>query len=142
MILYTSGTTGKPKGAELSHRNLDQNSEIASRTTCEVGPGDVVLGALPLFHTFGQTVAMNASMRVGACLTLVAANSTPARRWRRWQRDGVTHFYGVPTMYGALLHHPDAGELRHLGAAASASPAAPRCRSRCCTASKRPSAPS
>ena len=66
MILYTSGTTGKPKGAELSHRNLDQNSEIASRTTLLVGPDDVVLGALPLFHTFGQTVGMNASIRVGA----------------------------------------------------------------------------
>ena len=70
VILYTSGTTGKPKGAELTHLNLSRNAEIASRTTCQVGAGDVVLGALPLFHSFGQTVGMNASLRVGACLTL------------------------------------------------------------------------
>jgi long-chain acyl-CoA synthetase len=106
VILYTSGTTGKPKGAELSHRNLDQNSEIISRTTLLIGAGDVVLGALPLFHTFGQTVAMNASMRVGACLTLVP-KFDPGEALATIDRDGVTHFYGVPTMYGALLHHPE-----------------------------------
>ena len=106
MILYTSGTTGKPKGAELSHRNLDENSEIISRTTLLIDAGDVVLGALPLFHTFGQTVAMNASMRVGACLTLVP-KFDPGEALATIERDGVTHFYGVPTMYGALLHHPE-----------------------------------
>jgi long-chain acyl-CoA synthetase len=106
VILYTSGTTGKPKGAELSHRNLDQNSEIISRTTLLISTGDVVLGALPLFHTFGQTVAMNASMRVGACLTLVP-KFDPGEALATIERDGVTHFYGVPTMYGAMLHHPE-----------------------------------
>ena len=106
MILYTSGTTGKPKGAELTHVNLSRNAEISSRTTCEVGAGDVVLGALPLFHSFGQTVGMNASLRVGACLTLVP-KFDPGEALETMQRDGVTHFYGVPTMYGALLHHPE-----------------------------------
>jgi long-chain acyl-CoA synthetase len=110
VILYTSGTTGKPKGAELSHRNLDQNSEIISRTTLLIDAGDVVLGALPLFHTFGQTVAMNASMRVGACLTLVP-KFDPGEALATIERDGVTHFYGVPTMYGALLHHPERGKF-------------------------------
>src|SRR6476659_2887127 len=52
VILYTSGTTGKPKGAELTHFNLSRNAEIASETTCEVKEGDVVLGSLPLFHSF------------------------------------------------------------------------------------------
>jgi long-chain acyl-CoA synthetase len=106
VILYTSGTTGKPKGAELTHANLDRNAEVSSRTTCEIGEGDVVLGALPLFHSFGQTVGMNASLRVGACLTLVP-KFDPGEALETMQRDGVTHFYGVPTMYGALLHHPD-----------------------------------
>ncbi len=106
VILYTSGTTGKPKGAELSHRNLDENSEIVSRTTCLVSEGDVVLGALPLFHSFGQTVGMNGSLRRGACLTLVP-KFDPGEALATIDRDGVTHFYGVPTMFGALLHHPE-----------------------------------
>jgi long-chain acyl-CoA synthetase len=106
VILYTSGTTGKPKGAELTHANLAGNAEICARTTCEIGPGDVVLGALPLFHSFGQTVAMNASLRVGACLTLVP-KFDPGETLETMRRDGVTHFYGVPTMFGALLHHPE-----------------------------------
>jgi long-chain acyl-CoA synthetase len=106
VILYTSGTTGKPKGAELTHANLFRNADVSSRTTCEIGAGDIVLGALPLFHSFGQTVGMNASLKVGACLTLVA-RFDPGEALETMQRDGVTHFYGVPTMYGALLHHPE-----------------------------------
>jgi long-chain acyl-CoA synthetase len=106
VILYTSGTTGKPKGAELTHANLMTNADVSSRTTCEIGPGDVVFGGLPLFHSFGQTVAMNASLRVGACLTLVP-KFDPGEALETIQRDEVTHFYGVPTMFGALLHHPD-----------------------------------
>jgi long-chain acyl-CoA synthetase len=106
VILYTSGTTGKPKGAELTHDNLHRNAEISSRTTGEVGPGDVVLGALPLFHSFGQSVGMNGSLLVGACLTLIP-KFDPGETLETMQRDGVTHFYGVPTMFGALLHHPE-----------------------------------
>src|SRR3954470_25054538 len=106
LILYTSGTTGKPKGAELTHLNLFRNADVSSRTTSEISEGDVVLGALPLFHSFGQTVSMNASLMTGACLTLVP-KFDPDEALATMQRDGVTHFYGVPTMYGALLHHPE-----------------------------------
>jgi long-chain acyl-CoA synthetase len=106
VILYTSGTTGKPKGAELTHHNLSRNADVSSRTTSNVQPGDIVLGALPLFHSFGQTVSMNASLRVGATLTLLP-KFDPGEALEIMQRDGVTHFYGVPTMYGALLHHPE-----------------------------------
>jgi long-chain acyl-CoA synthetase len=106
VILYTSGTTGKPKGAELTHFNLSRNAEIAGRTTCVIEQGDIVLGALPLFHSFGQTVSMNASLRIGATLTLLP-KFEPGEALEIMQRDRVTHFYGVPTMYGALLHHPD-----------------------------------
>ncbi|MFL5833726.1 MAG: long-chain-fatty-acid--CoA ligase [Solirubrobacterales bacterium] len=110
VILYTSGTTGKPKGAELTHFNLHRNAQIASETTCEVKRGDIALGALPLFHSFGQTVSMNASLRVGATLTLLP-KFDPGEALEIMQRDGVTHFYGVPTMYGALLHHPGREEF-------------------------------
>ncbi len=106
VILYTSGTTGKPKGAELTHLNLYRNADVSSRTTSEIAAGDVVFGGLPLFHSFGQTVSMNASLMVGACLTLVP-KFDPGEALETMQRDGVTHFYGVPTMYGALLHHPE-----------------------------------
>jgi len=106
VILYTSGTTGTPKGAELTHANLNMNRQISAATTTEVGEGDVVLGALPLFHSFGQTVSMNASLGEGACLTMLP-RFDPADALETMQRDRVTHFQGVPTMYGALLHHPD-----------------------------------
>jgi long-chain acyl-CoA synthetase len=106
VILYTSGTTGKPKGAELTHANLFRNADVSSRTTSEIAAGDVVFGGLPLFHSFGQTVSMNASLMVGACLTLVP-KFDPGEALATIQRDRVTHFYGVPTMYGALLHHPE-----------------------------------
>jgi long-chain acyl-CoA synthetase len=106
VILYTSGTTGKPKGAELTHANLARNADVSARTTSEIRAGDVVLGALPLFHSFGQTVAMNASLATGACLTLVP-KFDPGEALATMQRDRVTHFYGVPTMFGALLHHPE-----------------------------------
>ena len=117
MILYTSGTTGKPKGAELSHRNLDENSEIISRTTLRISAGDVVLGALPLFHTFGQTVAMNASIRVGAVLTLVP-KFDPGEALATMERD-KRH----PLLRGADDVRGDAppprpGEVRHLDPAA------------------------
>jgi long-chain acyl-CoA synthetase len=106
VILYTSGTTGKPKGAELTHLNLARNAQISGETMTEVRKGDVVLGALPLFHSFGQTVSMNGSLRMGACLTLLP-KFDPGEALATMQRDGVTHFQGVPTMYGALLHHPE-----------------------------------
>jgi long-chain acyl-CoA synthetase len=116
VILYTSGTTGRPKGAELTHANLDGNAEVVSRTLIQVGPADTVLGALPLFHSFGQTAAMNASLRAGACLALLP-RFDPGEALELMQSLGVTVFLGVPTMYGAILNQPgreryDLGSLR------------------------------
>ena len=70
-ILHTSGTTGKPKGAELTHAGLAGNAEVTARTLMQIGPDDVVMGCLPLFHVFGLTCGLNASVLVGATLTLV-----------------------------------------------------------------------
>jgi long-chain acyl-CoA synthetase len=102
VILYTSGTTGQPKGAELSNANLSRNAE-ASRGLFGLGSDAVVLGALPLFHTFGQTCGMNATLGGGGTLTLIP-RFDPAKALEIIQRDAVNVFQGVPTMYGAMLH--------------------------------------
>jgi long-chain acyl-CoA synthetase len=106
VILYTSGTTGTPKGAELTHGGLARNCE-ASIGLFEIGPDTVTLGALPLFHTFGQTCAMNTTLAAGGCLTLMP-RFDPGKALEIIARDRVSVFEGVPTMYGAMLHHPDA----------------------------------
>jgi long-chain acyl-CoA synthetase len=108
VILYTSGTTGKPKGAELTHANLLINCAIVVPKLAPVGPGDVALATLPLFHSFGQTCIQNATLAVGGCFTLLP-RFTPDEAAAIVKRDRVTLFAGVPTMYFALLHH--AGEL-------------------------------
>jgi long-chain acyl-CoA synthetase len=106
VILYTSGTTGTPKGAELTHRNMRRNAEIA-KGLFGLGDDAVTLGALPLFHSFGQTCGLNATMAAGGLLTLIP-RFDPGKALEIIQRDKVNVFEGVPTMYGAMLHHPDA----------------------------------
>jgi long-chain acyl-CoA synthetase len=106
VILYTSGTTGTPKGAQLTHGGLRRNAEITARTLIGTHPGDVVMGCLPLFHVFGLTCGLNAALGSGACLTLLPRFDAGAAL-RIIGRDRVTVFEGVPTMYSAMLHHPD-----------------------------------
>jgi long-chain acyl-CoA synthetase len=102
VILYTSGTTGTPKGAELTHQNLTRNAEIAAGLF-DLGADSVTLGGLPLFHSFGQTCSMNATVTGGGTLTLIP-RFDPAKALEIIQRDEVNVFLGVPTMYGAMLH--------------------------------------
>jgi long-chain acyl-CoA synthetase len=106
VILYTSGTTGKPKGAELTHDNLRRNTEIAAGLF-DLGDDAVTLGALPLFHSFGQTCGLNATIFAGGCLTLIP-RFDPAKALEIIQRDRVSVFEGVPTMYSAMLNLPGA----------------------------------
>ena len=106
VILYTSGTTGEPKGAQLTHSNLAINADV-SKALFSLGPEDVILGALPLFHAFGQTCGLNAAVSAGASLALIPRFS-PETALATVQRDGVTVFEGVPTMYAALLNYPTA----------------------------------
>jgi len=105
VILYTSGTTGTPKGAELTHANLRSNCQSANKLF-DLDANAVVLGALPLFHSFGQTCALNATIGGGGTLTLIP-RFDPVKALEIIARDRVTVFEGVPTMYGALLHTPD-----------------------------------
>ncbi|HXO24470.1 MAG TPA: long-chain fatty acid--CoA ligase [Streptosporangiaceae bacterium] len=107
VILYTSGTTGRPKGAELTHAGLVSNAEISARTLFGVSPDDVIMGCLPLFHVFGLTCGLNVSVASAATLTLLP-RFDPAKALDIIQRDQVTIFEGVPTMYAAMLHLPDA----------------------------------
>jgi long-chain acyl-CoA synthetase len=104
VILYTSGTTGTPKGAELTHGNLSHNVEI-SVDLFGFDANTVVLGALPFFHAFGQTCALNATIAAGGRLTLLPRFDA-GRALTIVARDGVTVFEGVPTMYAAMLNHP------------------------------------
>ncbi|HEU0316250.1 MAG TPA: AMP-binding protein, partial [Solirubrobacteraceae bacterium] len=108
VILYTSGTTGTPKGAELTHANLARNAELAAGLF-SLGADAVLLGALPLFHSFGQTCAMNASIVARGCLTLIP-RFEPVKALEIIQRDRVNVFEGVPTMYSAILNVPDHAE--------------------------------
>jgi long-chain acyl-CoA synthetase len=105
LILYTSGTTGTPKGAELTHENLRAATQI-SVDLVEAGPENVTFGALPLFHVFGLTSGLNSAVRVGGELTLLP-RFEPGKALEIVQRDAVTTFLGVPTMYAAMLHHGD-----------------------------------
>ncbi len=105
VLLYTSGTTGHPKGAELTHANLLSNC-AASRDLFALDAGVVVLGALPLFHSFGQTCAMNSCVLAGGLLTLLP-RFEPRKALEIIERDRVSVFVGVPSMYGAMLNLPD-----------------------------------
>jgi len=104
VVLYTSGTTGKPKGAELTHSNLLINCALVVPKLLSFGPDDVALGALPLFHSFGQTCVQNAMIALGATFTLLPRFG-PKEAFEVVQRDRVTIFAGVPTMYFALLNY-------------------------------------
>jgi long-chain acyl-CoA synthetase len=104
VILYTSGTTGKPKGAELTHSNLLLNCSVVVPRLVPLSASDVALATLPLFHSFGQTVIQNAFISAAATFTLLP-RFTAEDAFRVMERDHVTLFAGVPTMYFALLHH-------------------------------------
>ncbi len=105
VILYTSGTTGRPKGAQLTHANLSRNAEV-TRQLFSLQTDDVVLGALPLFHAFGQTCALNASVLAGATLVMLPRFDA-GKALAIMEHERVTVFEGVPTMFTALLHHPE-----------------------------------
>jgi len=127
VILYTSGTTGTPKGAELTHFNMLENCRAGGTELVHVSEQDVIFGALPLFHSFGQTCCLNTGVRAGACLTMIP-RFEPGKALEIIQRDGVTLFDGVPTMYHAMLNHPDRGQydvscLRRCVSGGSAMPA-------------------
>ncbi len=128
VILYTSGTTGRPKGAELSHFNLFFNARnMADMPGCPVEMEDArALVCLPLFHSFGQTVLQNATTMAGGTLVLMP-RFDPAQAAQLIKEHKINVFAGVPTMYFALLNHPEIetdalGTLKHCVSGGAAMP--------------------
>jgi long-chain acyl-CoA synthetase len=108
VIIYTSGTTGTPKGAVLSHIGLYMNADIPGRLF-EFSADDVALVALPLFHVFALSSIMNTCVLLGGTMTLVP-RFDPRAVLEIMQRDRVTVFMGVPTMFIALLQAVDSAD--------------------------------
>jgi long-chain acyl-CoA synthetase len=114
VILYTSGTTGKPKGAELTHLGLYYNAQLVAERNFGrwpdriviLQPGDVGIAVLPLYHAFGLTNIQNALLYSGGAISyqlrFCAASAAEVIA-----RHRVTFFAGVPTMYIALLNDPE-----------------------------------
>jgi long-chain acyl-CoA synthetase len=109
VILYTSGTTGYPKGAELTHFNMFFNARYCGTSLLPVDEDTVSLATLPLFHSFGQTVMHNAVIGRGGTVVMLP-RFEPVAALELMQKYQVNLFAGVPTMYFALLHTPEADE--------------------------------
>lgn len=107
-ILYTSGTTGTPKGALGTHLALVEQTSTMLLDTIDMRVGDKIFGGLPLFHTFGQTAVLNTGIRAGAEIVLLP-KFTAKGALDLVLDENIDIFFGVPTMYVALL---EAGKTR------------------------------
>jgi long-chain acyl-CoA synthetase len=105
VIVYTSGTTGTPKGATLTHGNIAAAAR-AGRELVSADADSVVVATLPLFHVFGMSSAMNVTLVARGTMTLLP-RFDPRAALEVIQRDRATTFVGVPTMYTAMLHAAD-----------------------------------
>ena len=130
VILYTSGTTGQPKGAELRHRNMRDNALTGKELfNADADRPDTYLCVLPLFHSFGQTVIQNGAFAFGGTVVMLP-RFEPGAALAALQKEHVTFFAGVPTMYWGLLGALDdsvdvAGIARNLRVAVAGGSALP-----------------
>jgi len=104
VVLYTSGTTGKPKGAMLTHKNIYSNASDVGEYL-NFSNDDRVITALPMFHVFCLTVSLNAPLLMGGTLVIVPKFS-PAEIYRVAREHKATVFAGVPTMFNFILQYP------------------------------------
>jgi long-chain acyl-CoA synthetase len=116
VILHTSGTTGAPKGAQLTHSNLVSTQAVIARRLLDIGPDDVVMACLPLTHPFGMTCALAAVISTGATLALLP-RFDPGIATEMVAAERVTVFEGLAPIYAAMLgrtggHDPDFDSLR------------------------------
>ncbi len=105
-IQYTSGTTGFPKGATLSHRNILNNGYFVARA-CRYTEADRVCIPVPFYHCFGMVMGNLACITHGATMVVPGAAFEPEATLRAVQNERCTSLYGVPTMFIAELDHPD-----------------------------------
>ena len=107
LLQYTGGTTGTPKGAMLTHANLSTNAQQTAGLNPFGDPaGEVFMGALPFFHVFANTALLNHAVVTGASIAMVPRFETK-QVLETIEKYGATGFPGVPTMFQALLDHPD-----------------------------------
>lgn len=104
-IQFTSGTTGLPKGATLSHRNILNNGYFVGRTQ-GLGEGDRICIPVPLYHCFGMVMGNLASITHGAAIVYPSEGFDPEAVLRAVEAERCTALYGVPTMFIAVLAHP------------------------------------
>jgi long-chain acyl-CoA synthetase len=108
LLQYTGGTTGLSKGVMLTHSNLVSNVYQGRAWFAGAEPGkEVVMCALPIFHSYGQTVCMSLGILLGATLVLIANPRDMGHLLKNVQRTKPTLFPGVPTLYVNLLNHPE-----------------------------------
>jgi benzoate-CoA ligase len=105
--LYSSGSTGHPKGTVHAHASLIYTAELYARPILGITESDVVFSAAKLFFAYGLGNALTFPMSVGATAILMAERPTPASVFARLKGHRATIFYGVPTLYAAMLASPD-----------------------------------
>ena len=105
--LYSSGSTGPPKGTVHVQASLIQTAELYARPILGIEESDLVFSAAKLFFAYGLGNALTFPMAVGATAVLMAERPTPAAVFARLRAHRPTIFYGVPTLYAAMLAHPD-----------------------------------
>jgi fatty-acyl-CoA synthase len=105
-IQFTSGTTGFPKGATLTHRNILNNGYYTARTI-KLGPADRICIPVPLYHCFGMVLGNLAALTSGAAIVYPGEAFDPKLTLEAVAAEGCTALYGVPTMFIAMLNQPD-----------------------------------
>src|SRR5205807_4335502 len=105
--LYSSGSTGAPKGTVHVHSSLIQTAELYARPVLGINADDVAFSAAKLFFAYGLGNGLTFPMSVGATTILMAERPTPAAVFKRWAEHGVTVFFGAPTLYAGMLASPE-----------------------------------
>jgi len=108
--LYSSGSTGEPKGVRHIQSSLIATAKLFGQDVMGIKPNDVVFSAAKLFFAYGLGNSMSFPMSVGATTILLKDRPTPDLVLEVMKRENPTIFYGVPTLFGALLNHKDIGK--------------------------------